>query len=189
MLRWNNITYSRIETVMAIILTILLIISVLALNRVIENNRVEDIDVMITNEQVVEVLKQEIKTLREENAKYREQNTELNEQLKEFMDKFTIAVFEVSDYAPLDPQAIEGMCYSGDPSITASGAKVVPGVTVAAGPEIPFGTKIWIEGVGWRTVQDRGKRITEGKLDIAVWTRREAFKWGRRKVKVIFREG
>ena len=28
---------------------------------------------------------------------------------------------EATAYAPIDPQAVEGMCYSGDPWVTASG--------------------------------------------------------------------
>ena len=34
-------------------------------------------------------------------------------------------------YAPLDPGAVCGMCYSGDPTVTASGRETKPGVTVA----------------------------------------------------------
>ncbi len=92
------------------------------------------------------------------------------------------SVYEATAYAPLDSAAKEGMCYRGDPSITASGAKVVPGITVAAGPDIPFGTEIYIRGLGRRVVQDRGGRITNRSLDIAVSTQEEALRFGRRHV-------
>lgn len=89
-------------------------------------------------------------------------------------------------YAPLDPAAVAGMCYSGDRHITASGRRVAPGVTVAAPPGIPFGIWIHIEGIGWRRVDDRGGRIRGNRIDICFRTRREAMKWGRRKVRVLF---
>lgn len=94
------------------------------------------------------------------------------------------SVYEATAYAPLDPNAKEGMCYEGDPRITASGAPVVPGVTVAAGKELPFGTELYIKGIGKRIVQDRGAAIGRGRIDIAVKTQAEAIQFGRRHVLV-----
>lgn len=54
--------------------------------------------------------------------------------------------------------------------ITSSGAKVQPGVTVAADTSIfPYGTVILIEGVGMRVVQDTGSLIKENAL-LARWS-------------------
>ena len=62
--------------------------------------------------------------------------------------------------------------------ITSSGAKVQPGVTVAADTSIfPYGTVILIEGVGMRVVQDTGSLIKENALDVAVGTHTEAISW------------
>ena len=87
-------------------------------------------------------------------------------------------------YAPLDPKAVKGMCYSGDPTVTASGKRTTPGITIAAPKHIPFGTWVHLQGIGWRRVDDRGKRITGNKIDICFHTRKSALQWGRRKIKV-----
>lgn len=88
-------------------------------------------------------------------------------------------------YAPLDPKAVRGMCFSGDPRITASGQTTNPKITVAAGPRIPFGTLLWIDSIGWRRVDDRGSRIQGDRIDICFATRAEALAWGRKKVLVV----
>lgn len=62
--------------------------------------------------------------------------------------------------------------------ITSSGAKVQPGVTVAADTSIlPYGTVVYIEDVGLRVVQDTGSLIEGNKLDVCVKTHTEAVSW------------
>lgn len=70
----------------------------------------------------------------------------------------------------------EHICGTGD-GITASGAPVVSGVTCAAPENIPFGTVLYIEGVGFRVVQDRGSAIADQRLDVATDTHAEALGW------------
>ena len=111
---------------------------------------------------------------------------EVHDSLKQLLDMLTVKEIELTGYAPLDPQAVEGMCFQGNPNITASGQQVVIGETVAAGRDIPFGTRIWIQGHGWRIVHDRGGMITNNHLDIAVATREEAFTIGRQQIKAVF---
>ncbi len=94
--------------------------------------------------------------------------------------------YTVTAYAPLDPAAVRGMCYSGDPHITASGKRTDTKRTVAAPRHIPFGTWLFIEGVGLRRVDDRGGRIKGKRIDLCLPTRREALRWGRRKARVFF---
>lgn len=56
--------------------------------------------------------------------------------------------------------------------ITASGVKVKEHHSIAAGPELPFGTKVFIPALnngpneGIYTVEDRGSAITENCIDI-----------------------
>lgn len=66
----------------------------------------------------------------------------------------------------------------GGNGITASGAPVESGLTVAVDPEvIPIGTVLYIEGVGVRVAQDTGSAIKGQKIDIAVETHAEAESW------------
>ena len=73
--------------------------------------------------------------------------------------------------------------------ITSSGAKVQPGVTVAADTSVlPYGTVVYIEGVGLRVVQDTGGAVKGNKIDVAVNTHAEALSWsgwGSRRVWII----
>jgi len=82
----------------------------------------------------------------------------------------------------------EHICGTGT-GITASGAPVQAGVTVAADTSrFSFGTVLYIEGVGYRTVQDKGSAVKGNHLDVAVDTHANALKWsgyGKHRVWVV----
>lgn len=62
--------------------------------------------------------------------------------------------------------------------ITASGQPIQAGVTVAADQTIfPYGTVLYIEGVGIRIVQDKGAGVQGAHLDVAVNTHENALTW------------
>ncbi len=70
--------------------------------------------------------------------------------------------------------------------ITASGAKVRPGHTIACPVSLPFGTKIFIPHFNKEFVcEDRGSAITEGKLDVYIEDLQEALKFGRRDLEIM----
>ncbi len=60
---------------------------------------------------------------------------------------------------------------------TANGSIARQGYTIAAGPDIPFGTIIVIDGQKYE-VQDRGSAITENCIDIYFNDHAEALKFG-----------
>lgn len=87
----------------------------------------------------------------------------------------------------------------GDPAYgqTASGPYVEQGVTIAAGPDIPFGTKVYIPyfdgkpgfGDGVFTVQDRGGAISNDHMDVYFEDLSEAREFGRQQLEIIYLEG
>lgn len=73
--------------------------------------------------------------------------------------------------------------------ITSSGQPVQSGVSVATGDlaRFPYGTVLYIEGVGIRVVQDTGGAVGKEQFDVAMGTHEEALEFGRcqRKVYVL----
>ncbi|MCR3922671.1 MAG: 3D domain-containing protein [Firmicutes bacterium] len=116
---------------------------------------------------------------RQELAKAREMELE--------SEKYEVQLMNISMYAPLSADAIQGHDYSGDPSLTASGEKLVPGETAASGPNIPFGTEIYVEGLGWHTVLDRGSAVGPNDIDLAVKTTEESIQFGQQERLVIIK--
>lgn len=109
------------------------------------------------------------------------------DRLKDILDSIGIDVFEITAYAPLDPNAVDGWDYEGNPNVTANGSKTTIGHTIAADTSIlPFGTKVWVEGFGWREVQDRGGLIKGKKIDVAVSSLDEAYKFGRQEKVIVY---
>ncbi len=69
--------------------------------------------------------------------------------------------------------------------ITASGDHVQEGVTSAAPSWVPLGAKIYIPALGKTfVVQDRGGAIKGNRLDLYMENRKEALKFGVRKLEV-----
>ena len=50
--------------------------------------------------------------------------------------------------------------------ITASGTQATVGKTCAASKDFAFGTELYIEGIGYRTVEDRGGGVNGNHIDV-----------------------
>lgn len=72
--------------------------------------------------------------------------------------------------------------------ITASGSKVRQGIIAADTSVLPFGTKVWIEGLGVYVVEDTGGDIVGNRIDIYMDDLDQAVKFGRQERKVIVLE-
>lgn len=91
-------------------------------------------------------------------------------------------LFELTGYCICE------QCCGKTDGITASGAQAKPGITIAAPASIPFGTKVFIPGVGERIVQDRGGAITEHHIDILFESHQQALDFGRKTMEVFINE-
>jgi 3D (Asp-Asp-Asp) domain-containing protein len=66
--------------------------------------------------------------------------------------------------------------------ITATGTKAREGVTIAVDPKvIPIGSRVYIEGIGYRTAQDVGGAIKGNRIDVFMNDLSEARKFGVKK--------
>ena len=68
--------------------------------------------------------------------------------------------------------------------LTASGAITQKGVC-ACSPDLPFGTMLFVDGVGWLQCLDRGGLVIRGFVDVWVESEDEAWEFGRSTRSVI----
>ena len=68
--------------------------------------------------------------------------------------------------------------------ITARGTKPRAGFTAAGPRNIKLGTRIYIEGVGMRTVEDRTARKFDGTWEVFLNRHSDARKFGRKQLKI-----
>ena len=76
-------------------------------------------------------------------------------------------------------------CNGNSTGITASGTRLTVGRTVAANRnDFAFGTKLYIEGIGYRTVEDRG--VSSGTIDVLCNNHSECYRiTGSHKVYIV----
>lgn len=92
----------------------------------------------------------------------------------------SLGTFTVYAYCPCETCCGQ---WSGGP--TASGVMPEEGRTVAADWDVlPAGTEIYIDGIGWRTVEDTGGAIRGDTIDIFFESHEEAAAFGVREVKL-----
>lgn len=96
----------------------------------------------------------------------------------------SIGVFNASAYCPC---AICCEKWGGNPinKTTSIGVGAYQGNTIAVDPsQIPYGTKLYVEGVGTFIASDCGSAIRKNKLDIYFANHSDALKFGRKQVNV-----
>jgi 3D (Asp-Asp-Asp) domain-containing protein len=77
------------------------------------------------------------------------------------------------------------VCCTAQNGVTASGTVPVEGRTVGGTGNVPYGTKLYIEGVGVRIMEDRmARRIKGNKIDVYVDNHKKAKKLGVKRVRV-----
>lgn len=88
--------------------------------------------------------------------------------------KELIGEFKLTFYTPSPDETDDS------PLITATGARVKPGITVAVDPRYwELGTKFYVEGYGYVIAEDTGSKIKGPRaMDVCVESKDEAFKNG-----------
>lgn len=126
------------------------------------------------------ILKDQTTSLQIINEKLEQEQQEQQEEepiqltLVPITEPESLGTFRISHYCLED---YPHTCNNGDPSITASGLPPIPYASVSTGSNIPLHTKILINEQVY-TVLDRGGKITDNCIDIAVPTHEEALNLG-----------
>ena len=71
---------------------------------------------------------------------------------------------------------------------TATGITAEPGICAADWDFLPVGSLVWVDGYGWCEVQDRGGKVRGKHIDLFFPDRRQALRWGVKKMDVIIAE-
>lgn len=113
------------------------------------------------------------------NQEIMQLTTEYNEVVAEENNKGnSLGRFRISFYCPC------ATCNGSSSGLTASGASLSVGTTIAVDTSvIPLGTKVYIEGIGWRVAQDTGGAIKGNRIDVLVSSHSEAYANG-----VVYRD-
>jgi 3D (Asp-Asp-Asp) domain-containing protein len=82
---------------------------------------------------------------------------------------------QIYGYNPYDPKQVGKAVADG---VTASGEPAIPGETCAMSADVPFGTRIYIDSLGYFTVNDRG--VGPDVVDVAMATDKECYAITRR---------
>lgn len=71
--------------------------------------------------------------------------------------------------------------------LTSIGRKAIVGRTVAVDPKvIPYGSKVFIAGIGWRIAEDTGGDIRGNRIDVLMHSEEQAVNFGRRHMYVLW---
>lgn len=101
----------------------------------------------------------EIEETHEERTETHSERTETQQQSEERNLRY-LGNYKVTGYD------ICVSCCGSTKGITASGTTATVGRTCAAGRDLPFGTVLYIDGIGYRTVEDRGGGVNGGHIDV-----------------------
>jgi 3D (Asp-Asp-Asp) domain-containing protein len=70
---------------------------------------------------------------------------------------------------------------------TSIGRKPMIGRTIAVDPKvIPYGSRVFIPGFGWRVAEDTGAQIKGNRIDVLVENEEKAYKLGRKSALVLW---
>ena len=87
---------------------------------------------------------------------------------------FYLGVYDITFYCPCK------RCCGKTDGITATGTKATEGRTIGVDPKvIPYGSQVYIEGMGWYVAEDTGGGIRNNHIDIFMSSHDRALNAGR----------
>lgn len=108
----------------------------------------------------------------------------LDYNIREFLDRWNVAVFEATAYSPRDDR--NGINSQGNPNITALGYISGPGKFAVDFSVIPPHSQMWVQGEGWGVAGDTGGAIRGNRVDIYRRCFDQAMSFGRQKIIVVY---
>ena len=189
-----------VSRVVVSIVGVMAFISITSLHTTLKDAKVKDSklaelqEVVAEKDSELEIKSEEITFLESRVSLLQAQMAELEEELSvvwnassEEIPEWEIDIFELTGYAPFDDPV--GLCSDGNPESTATGTRPTEGRTIAVDPKvIPLGSRVWIEGLGWRIAEDTGGAIRGNKIDVMYASRGDALRNNREAIVVYKKE-
>lgn len=179
------------KIIIALLICVTVILSVYAINLTEELALTQN--ELYKNKEFLEQIADELDVTKEELLAETNRANELNESLSDantMLEEANVTIDELkSDEYKLVyignyklthycTEKREHTCGTGT-GLTATGTKVTAGRSIAVDPKvIPYGSKVYIEGYGWRTAEDCGGGVDGKHIDIAVDSHSHALKMG-----------
>ena len=153
---------------------------------IVRNNLDNTLIELNTTKDKLDATQENLRTETEKSNRYSEELNAINKELE--VANTTIADLKDEEYRLVYignfklthycTEKREHICGTGA-GLTATGTKVTAGRSVAVDPSvIPYGTRMYIEGYGWRTAEDCGGGVDGSHIDIAVETHSQALAMG-----------
>ena len=192
----TKINMYRLRSLNASTITLLIVIGLLVGGFIVRSQYEKNINIIQNelheNKNLLEKVADELDVTREELLYETNRANELNESLSEAnimleeanatindlkSDEYRLVYmgdFKITYYCD---ERYSHIC--GGNGVTASGKKTEVGVTAAADWSVlPKGSKVYIEGIGWREIQDVGGSVNGKHIDVLVKTHQEALNLG-----------
>lgn len=141
-----------------------------------------------STEEIVTI--QEANTLNSIDIAYTDYMQCTDEVQDEYIQTTDIQSFHHSEVLTITAYCTCSKCCGNSKGKTASGTQATAWHTVAAGSKFSFGTRLYIPDLantpsgGYFTVEDRGSRVSNSKIDVCLSNHQEAQDFGRRRLEV-----
>ena len=159
-----------------------LLVAILILTAIVIHQRQENYRIELQYAQAIESLELELALQAHENECEQRYTPKDSVELgpdRTVAEQTYLGEYTITYYCPCYE------CSEGWEDSTSTGVKAQEGVTVAVDPDvIPYGTELYIEGIGYRIAQDCGGLIQGNKIDVYMESHEEATQNGIHKAEV-----